>query len=128
MSKVLIVEDNELNRDMLSRRLTRRGWEVAMACDGREGFEAAVANPPDLILLDMHLPGADGWTAAALLKKDSRTARIPVVALTARTMVGDREKALEAGCDEFEPKPVELNRLLEKMQALIQGRREDGAN
>jgi two-component system, cell cycle response regulator DivK len=124
--KVLIVEDNELNRDMLSRRLARRGWEVTIAVDGRQACEGAVASAPDLILMDLNLPDMDGWTAATLLKKDRRTARIPVVALTAHAMVGDREKALQAGCDEFEPKPVEISRLLEKMRALVQGRQQDG--
>jgi two-component system, cell cycle response regulator DivK len=120
--KVLIVEDNELNRDMLSRRLARRSWDVMIAVDGRQAFEAAVNCAPDLILMDLNLPDMDGWAAATLLKQDQRTAGIPVVALTAHAMVGDREKALRAGCDEFEPKPVEIGRLLGKMETLVQGR------
>lgn len=124
--RVLIVEDNELNRDMLSRRLARRGWEVMIAVDGRQACEIAVACAPDLILMDLNLPDMDGWAATTLLKRDRRTARIPVVALTAHAMVGDREKALQAGCDDFETKPVEIGRLTEKMETLVQGRHQDG--
>jgi CheY-like chemotaxis protein len=118
LSKILIVEDNEMNRDLLTRRLTRRGWVVLTASDGRQAIEQATASMPDLILMDLNLPDIDGWTVTGRLKKDPRTARIPVLALTAHAMVGDREKALAAGCDDFETKPVEMDRLIAKMQAL----------
>ena len=107
-----------MNRDVLTRLLVRRGWKVLAAIDGRKGIEDAIAHRPDLILMDMSLPEIDGWTAAATLKRDARTARIPIVALRAHAMGGDRERSLEAGCDEFETKPVELARLLAKMNAL----------
>jgi two-component system cell cycle response regulator DivK len=119
MPKILLVEDNELNRDMLSRRLTKRGFDVSIASDGSEALTAARADRPDLILMDMSLPIISGWEATTALKQDPDTKAIPVIALTAHAMSGDREKAIEAGCDEFETKPVELPRLLEKMRALL---------
>jgi CheY-like chemotaxis protein len=119
MSKILLVEDNEMNRDMLSRRLERRGYQMIMAVDGQEGIDMAHAEGPDLILMDMSLPVVDGWEATRRLKAEPDTARIPVIALTAHAMAGDREKALEAGCDDYDTKPIELPRLLEKMRALL---------
>jgi CheY-like chemotaxis protein len=121
MAKILLVEDNEMNRDMLSRRLVRNGFEVVMAVNGREGLDMAVRESPDLILMDMSLPVLDGWDATRQLKADPKTAGIPVIALTAHAMDSDRQKALEAGCDDFDTKPIELPRLLEKMRALIPG-------
>ncbi len=119
MARILLVEDNELNRDMLSRRLMRRGHEVAMAVDGGEALEAATRERPDLILLDMSLPTIDGWEVARRLKADEGLRSIPVIALTAHAMSGDRERALEAGCDEFDTKPVEFDRLLSKIDRLL---------
>ncbi len=119
MTKILLVEDNEMNRDMLSRRLTRKGFEVLVAVDGQEGVTLAGAETPDLILLDMSLPVLDGWSAARQLKADAGTRGIPIIALTAHAMAGDREKALGAGCDEYDTKPVELPRLLEKIATLL---------
>ncbi len=119
MSKILLVEDNEMNRDMLSRRLERKGYEVIMALDGEEGVEMAQTQSPDLILMDMSLPSMDGWEATKILKADPTTTAIPVIALTAHAMSGDREKAIEAGCDDYDTKPVELPRLLEKIQTLL---------
>jgi two-component system cell cycle response regulator DivK len=119
MTHILLVEDNQMNRDMLSRRLRRKGYEVTTANDGVEGVEQARIIRPDLILLDMSLPLKDGWTAAAELKADAETADIPVIALTAHAMQGDREKALDAGCDDYDTKPVEFVRLLEKMQRFL---------
>jgi two-component system, cell cycle response regulator DivK len=116
MPKVLIVEDNELNRDMLSRRLQRRGYEVVMAVDGAAGIEAARAEGPDLILMDMSLPIIDGWEATRRLKGSKVTSAIPIIALTAHAMAGDKQKALEAGCDDFDTKPIELMRLLDKIE------------
>jgi two-component system cell cycle response regulator DivK len=121
MVKILLVEDNEMNRDMLSRRLNKRGYEVVMAVDGKDGVDAANIQQPDLILLDMSLPVLDGWEAAAILKNDPATAKIPIIALTAHALAGDREKALEAGCDDYDTKPVELTRLLGKIESLIPG-------
>jgi CheY-like chemotaxis protein len=121
MAKILLVEDNEMNRDMLSRRLVRNGFEVVMAVNGQEGLDMAVRENPDLILMDMSLPVLDGWDATRQLKADPKTAGIPVIALTAHAMDSDRQKALEAGCDDFDTKPIELPRLLEKMRALIPG-------
>jgi CheY-like chemotaxis protein len=118
MSKVLLIEDNEFNRDMLSRRLVRSGWEVVLAHDGPQGLERAANEHFDLILMDMSLPGIDGWSLTQVLKSDRRTLHIPVIALTAHAMIGDRERALQAGCDEFETKPIEYARLLEKMVSL----------
>ncbi len=119
MPKILLVEDNEMNRDMLSRRLLRRGYEVVLAEDGAVGLEVARSQRPDLILMDMSLPVMDGWEATRQLKAGPETARIPVIALTAHAMAGDEEKALRAGCDGYETKPVDLPKLLAKMEALI---------
>ena len=119
MAKILLVEDNEMNRDMLSRRLMRKGFDVSLAVDGAEGVAKARGERPDLILLDMSLPVLDGWEAARQLKADDATRGIPIIALTAHAMAGDREKALEAGCDDYDTKPIELPRLLEKMAALL---------
>jgi CheY-like chemotaxis protein len=120
MAKVLLVEDQEDNRDMLSRRLVKRGYEVAIAVDGAEGVEKARSEAPDLILMDMSLPVMDGWEATRILKAEDATRSIPVVALTAHAMSTDREKAFEAGCDAYETKPIELPRLLETMEKLLQ--------
>ncbi len=119
MAKILIVEDNEMNRDMLSRRLRRKGYETICAEDGRRGVDLAGSYLPDLILMDMSLPDLDGWEATKKLKEDTLTKDIPVIALTAHAMRGDREKALRAGCDEYETKPIDLKRLLEKIQILL---------
>ena len=119
MPKILLVEDNEMNRDMLSRRLARRGFKVEIAVDGQEGLDKASSASPDLILLDMSLPVMDGWEVARRLKADAGTQTIPTIALTAHAMAGDREKALEAGCDEYDTKPVEFKRLLRKIQDLL---------
>ena len=119
MTKILLVEDNEMNRDMLARRLARRNYEVIVAVDGQAGIEMAREHMPDLILMDLSLPVMDGWTATGKLKADETTRKIPVIALTAHAMTGDREKALEAGCDEFDTKPVELKRLLGKIEQLL---------
>ena len=121
MAKILLVEDNELNRDMLSRRLIRRGFDVVIAVDGAEGVGMAASESPDLILLDMSLPVINGWNAAQKLKADVNTNSIPIIALTAHAMGGDREKALEAGCDEYETKPVEFKRLLDKINSFLEG-------
>ncbi len=121
MAKILLVEDNEMNRDMLSRRLQRKGYEVVLAVDGQSGVEAAQTQAPDLILIDMSLPVLDGWEATRRLKAGPITGHIPVIALTAHAMSGDREKALEAGCDDYDTKPVELSRLLGKIEALLSG-------
>ena len=119
MSRILLVEDNEMNRDMLSRRLQRRGYDVLIAVDGAEGVRLAQEQSPDLVLMDMSLPVLDGWTATRQLKDDPITHTIPVIALTAHAMAGDREKALEAGCDDYDSKPVEFPRLLEKIEAFL---------
>jgi CheY-like chemotaxis protein len=119
MTRLLVIEDNEMNRDMLSRRLARRGYEVLNARDGVEGIEAARIHLPDLILMDLSLPKMDGWTATRILKSDAKTRHIPVIALTAHAMEGDREKALSAGCDAFDTKPVEITRLIEIMNRLL---------
>jgi CheY-like chemotaxis protein len=119
MPKILLVEDNEMNRDMLSRRLQRRGYEIAIAVDGAEGVAMASSENPDLILLDMSLPVLDGWEAARQLKAKPETKAIPIIALTAHAMAGDREKAIEAGCDDYDTKPIELPRLLDKIAALL---------
>ncbi len=116
---VLIVEDNEMNRDMLSRRLERKGYEVLIAVDGEHGIEVARERMPDLILMDMSLPVVDGWEATRRLKADAALQHIPIIALTAHAMANDRDKALEAGCDDYDTKPIELPRLLAKMEALI---------
>ena len=119
MAKILLVEDNEMNRDMLSRRLVRRGYEVVIAVDGEQGLAMARSEAPALILMDMSLPGIDGWEATRQLKTAPETRKIPVIALTAHAMAGDREKAVAVGCDDFDTKPVELTRLLEKIEALL---------
>jgi CheY-like chemotaxis protein len=119
MVRVLLVEDNEMNRDMLSRRLTRKGFEVVVALDGAEAVQAAAADPPALILMDMSLPVMDGWEATRRIKADATTAAIPVIGLTAHAMEGDREKCLASGCDDYDTKPVDLPRLLDKMQAQL---------
>ena len=119
MRRILLVEDNELNRDMLSRRLVRRGYEVEIAVDGREGLSMASASSPDLILLDLSLPEMDGWEVLRRLKQDPKMKSIPVVALTAHALVTDRNRALEAGFDDYDIKPVEMPRLLEKMETLM---------
>ncbi len=119
MPKILLVEDNEMNRDMLSRRLERRGFQVVLALDGAEGVDKARSELPDLILMDMSLPVLDGWEATRQLKADARLAHIPVIALTAHAMASDEQKAREAGCDEFDTKPIELPRLLGKIDALL---------
>ncbi|MCK6626616.1 MAG: response regulator [Anaerolineae bacterium] len=121
MVKILLVEDNETNRDMLSRRLARKGYEVIIAVDGAEGVNAARQQAPDLILMDMSLPVLDGWEATRQLKDEVATQHIPIIALTAHAMAGDREKAIEAGCDEYETKPVEFQRLLSKIEAFLNG-------
>ena len=120
MPKILLVEDDEMNRDMLSRRLLKRDYDVVIAVDGEQGVRMAHSESPDLILMDMSLPGIDGWTATRQLKEDDTTRDIPVIALTAHAMAGDREKALDAGCDDFDTKPVDLTRLLSKMEALLE--------
>jgi CheY-like chemotaxis protein len=119
MTKILLVEDNEMNRDMLSRRLLRRGFEVVMAVDGGEAVTMAESEHPDLILMDMSLPVIDGWEATRRVKAAETTAHIPVIALTAHAMSGDREKAISAGCDDYDTKPIEMPRLLEKIDALL---------
>ena len=119
MPKILLVEDNEMNRDMLSRRLKRRGYEVAIAVNGAEGVAMANSNPPDLILMDMSLPVMDGWEATKNIKADPNTKSIPVIALTAHAMSGDREKALQAGCDDYDTKPIDLPRLLTKIKIFL---------
>ncbi len=119
--KILLVEDNEMNRDMLSRRLQRRGYEVVMAVDGSQGIEMAQATAPDLILMDMSLPVVDGWEATRQIKADPATRHIPIIALTAHAMAGDREQALAAGCDDYDTKPTDLPRLLAKIEAVISG-------
>ncbi|MBL4686683.1 MAG: response regulator [Nannocystaceae bacterium] len=119
--KVLLVEDNEMNRDMLSRRLRRRGFDVSVAVDGQEGLDAVTAQLPAVVLLDMDLPVVDGWEVARRLKANEATRDIPIIALTAHAMVGDRDRALAAGCDDYDTKPVELPRLLEKIERLLGG-------
>jgi len=119
MAKILLVEDNEMNRDMLSRRLKKRGHEVAIAVDGQEGVNMASSGAPEIILLDMSLPVMDGWEAARALKADEATKSIPIIALTAHAMAGDRERCLEAGCEDYDTKPVEFKRLLGKIEDLL---------
>jgi CheY-like chemotaxis protein len=120
-AKILLVEDNEMNRDMLSRRLLRRGYEVLTAVDGESGLALTKSETPALVLMDMSLPGIDGWEATRQLKADPATRAIPVIALTAHAMAGDREQALAAGCDDFDIKPIDLDRLLGKIEALLGG-------
>lgn len=119
MPKILLVEDNEMNRDMLSRRLERKGYEVIIAIDGAEGVTRALSDKPDLILMDMSLPIIDGWTATQQLKANPQSQSIPIIALTAHAMTGDREKALAAGCNDYDTKPIELPRLLGKIENLL---------
>ena len=119
MPKILLVEDNEMNRDMLSRRLLKKGFELVMAVDGEQALEMARAETPDLILMDISLPGLDGWEATRRLKARPETQAIPIIALTAHAMAGDREKCLEAGCNDYDTKPVEFPRLLGKIKELL---------
>ena len=119
MQKILLVEDNEINRDMLSRRLERRGYRVATALDGQQGVSMAGLEAPDLILMDMSLPVLDGWEAARRLKAAPETRSIPIIALTAHAMAGDRERAIESGCNDYDTKPVEFQRLLEKIETIL---------
>ena len=120
MTKILLIEDNEMNRDMLSRRLQKRGYEVIAAADGEEGLAKARSEAPALILMDMSLPGIDGWEATRRLRADAQMKAIPVIALTAHAMADDRDKAVAAGCDDFDTKPIELPRLLSKIEALLE--------
>ncbi len=120
MTKILIVEDNEMNRDMLSRRLTRKNFEVVCAADGREGIEKAGSEKPDLILMDLSLPEIDGWEATKRIKADETTSSIPIIALTAHAMAGDRERALQAGADDYDTKPVDFKRLMSKMREFLE--------
>lgn len=119
MLKILLVEDNEMNRDMLSRRLKRHGYDISIAVDGAESVNVASLIAPDIILMDMSLPVMDGWEATKSIKADLTTKSIPIIALTAHAMSGDREKALEAGCDDYDTKPIELSRLLAKIKAFF---------
>ncbi|HET7434252.1 MAG TPA: response regulator [Thermoanaerobaculia bacterium] len=124
MTTILIVEDNEMNRDMLSRRLQKRGFEIILALEGQAGIDAAAASKPDLILMDLSLPVMDGWQATQRLKADSDLRQIPVIALSAHAMETDREKALQAGCDDFDTKPIDMPRLMAKIEALLAPRAE----
>ena len=119
MARILLVEDNDMNRDMLSRRLIRNGYEVCLAVDGQQGADMAVSERPDLILMDMSLPVIDGWEATRRIKATPELRKIPIIALTAHAMATDREKALEAGCDDYDTKPIELQRLLGKIETLL---------
>ena len=119
MTKILLVEDNEMNRDMLSRRLTRRGFEVIFAVNGQEGVDLAASERPDIILMDMSLPVLDGWEATRRVKADDTTSRVPIIGLTAHAMSGDCEKAIAAGCDDYDTKPVEIERLIGKIERLL---------
>jgi len=119
MSKILLVEDNEMNRDMLTRRLERKGFEVVIAIDGKAGIDMASSSNPDIILMDLSLPVIDGWEAARQIKADSAMQSIPIIALTAHAMAGDEQKALEAGCDDYDTKPIDLKRLLGKIENLL---------
>jgi two-component system cell cycle response regulator DivK len=121
MPRILLVEDNEMNRDMLSRRLARKGYEVVLAMDGAQGLTLAHSSAPDLILMDMSLPVISGWDATRSLKADPSTRPIPIIALTAHAMSADRAEALQAGCDDFDTKPIDLARLIEKIEALMRG-------
>jgi len=122
MRRILLVEDNEMNRDMLSRRLMRKGYEVLIAVDGQQGVAMAQSESPDVVLMDMSLPVMDGWEATRILKSSPATKDLPIIALTAHAMSTDRDKALEAGCDDYDTKPIELTRLLAKIEALIEAR------
>jgi two-component system, cell cycle response regulator DivK len=119
MAKLLLVEDNEMNRDMLSRRLIRRGYQVAIAVDGAQGVAMAQSEKPDLVLMDLSLPGIDGWEATRRIKASADTKHLPVIGLTAHAMAGDREKALDAGCDDYDTKPIEFERLIGKIESLL---------
>ncbi len=119
MTKLLLVEDNEMNRDMLSRRLQRKGFDVVIAVDGEEAVKVATADLPDLVLMDMSLPVIDGWEATRRIKAAAPTAHIPIIALTAHAMAGDRDKAIAAGCDDYDTKPIEFARLVGKIEALL---------
>ncbi len=119
MAKILLVEDNEMNRDMLSRRLQRKGYDVEIAIDGKDGIKKATSGGFDLVLMDMSLPEIDGWEVTRLLREEPATKELPIIALTAHAMEGDREKALDAGCDDYDTKPIELPRLLSKIEALL---------
>jgi len=119
MTKVLLVEDNEMNRDMLTRRLERKGFEVVIAVDGQAGIDMAASSSPDIILMDLSLPVIDGWEATRRIKADPATQSIPVIALTAHAMAGDEQKALDAGCDDYDTKPIDLKRLLGKIETLL---------
>jgi two-component system, cell cycle response regulator DivK len=123
MPRVLLVEDDEMNRDMLSRRLQRKGFDVVIACDGVQGLEMAQGASPDLILMDMSLPQLSGWEAASQIKNNSALCSIPIIALTAHAMESDRQRALNSGCDDYDTKPIDLNRLLDKMTKLLTGKR-----
>jgi len=125
LQKILVVEDNEMNRDMVGRRLERRGYEVVVAVDGQEGVDMAHSENPDLILMDMSLPVLNGWEATRQLKQDTKTDSIPIIALTAHAMASDRESAIEAGCDDYDTKPLEFSRLIGKIHALLP---EDSSN
>ena len=127
MAKVLLVEDNEMNRDMLSRRLIRRGFEVVFAVDGKQGVDLARSEKPDIILMDMSLPVMDGWQATRCVKSDDATRSVPVIGLTAHAMSGDREKAIEAGCDDYDTKPVEIDRLIGKIERLLSAAKASGS-
>jgi len=122
MSKILLVEDNEMNRDMLTRRLERKGFEVVIAVDGQAGIDMAASSNPDIILMDLSLPVIDGWEATRQIKANPATQSIPVIALTAHAMAGDEQKALEAGCDDYDTKPIDLSRLLGKIDNLLGAR------
>jgi CheY-like chemotaxis protein len=122
MARILLVEDNEMNRDMLSRRLIRNGYEVVIAVDGQQGSDMAISELPDIILMDMSLPVMDGWEATRRIKANDATRGIPVIALTAHAMPGDRDKAVEAGCDDYDTKPIEIARLLGKIATLLQSK------
>lgn len=119
MTRILIVEDNEMNRDMLSRRLTRKGYEIEVAVDGQQGVDMAMASMPDIVLMDMSLPIKDGWAATRELKSNEKTAGLTIIALTAHAMEGDRRKAMSAGCDDYDTKPIDLKRLLGKIEAFL---------
>ncbi len=121
MPRILLVEDNEMNRDMLSRRLQRKGFEVLIAVDGEQGLTLASTTAPDLVLMDMSLPKMDGWEVTRRLKADPATHQLPIIALTAHAMAGDRDKCLAAGCDDYDTKPIEFSRLLDKVQTLLSG-------
>lgn len=124
MTRILLVEDNEMNRDMLSRRLSRRGYEVLIAENGKLGVQLTASEKPDLVLMDMSLPVMDGWEAARQLKADPTTRGIPIIALTAHAMAKDREMAIEAGCDDYDSKPIDMARLLQKIELLLAANRE----